>query len=355
MIRTATIATLAALTLAAAAGLLFAGPLSPPAGPITSTSKTLSEVEPRIAISEANTPGDGDSLFKVTQPGSYYLTGNITGAPSKHGIEITASNVTIDLGGFAMIGVVGSLDGITSTDNTVVDISVRNGSLRNWGNQGIDIFDNATGVVVESVRVRGCAIGIRLGDRSRVRLCTASSNSGSGILVGISSQVVQCTAENNQTSGIFANDGSIIIDCIAGANTGEGIRTGAGAIIRGCIARQNTSHGVMVLSNSRVSGVVSSGNGVGAGVGSGILATGSGNRIEENVCNGNDRGISVDGIRNIIISNTCSSNTLNWAIVSGNHYGPIIDRTVVAAPAAVSGNSGLSALGSTDPHANFTY
>jgi hypothetical protein len=68
-----------------------AGPLSPPGGPVASTYKTLSEVEPRTAVSLANTPGDADSLFKITQPGSYYLTGNIVGVAGKHGVEIAAA------------------------------------------------------------------------------------------------------------------------------------------------------------------------------------------------------------------------------------------------------------------------
>ncbi|MDX2116614.1 MAG: right-handed parallel beta-helix repeat-containing protein [Planctomycetota bacterium] len=336
-----------------AGAIVSAGPLNPAAGPVASTYKTLTEVEPRIAINLANTPGDDDSLFKITQPGSYYLTGNISGVAGKHGIEIAASNVTIDLSGFAMTGVAGSLDGITSIDYTLVDITVRNGTVRTWGNQGLD-FSNATGVVVESVLVRECAMGIRIGDRARVRLCTASNNSGSGFFLGVSSQVVECTAENNQINGIFASDGSMIINCVANANTGAGIRTNSNAIIRGCVAQLNTSHGVMVHSNTVVSGVVSSANGFGASIGAGILAVGNANRLEDNVCNANDRGIDVDGVQNIIIRNTCSANALNWTFVGGNHYGPIIDRTAVAAPPSVNGNSATEALGSTHPNANFT-
>ena len=51
--------------------------LDPPVGPITSTFKTLTEVEPRIAINATNTPGDADSIYIISQPGSYYMTGNI--------------------------------------------------------------------------------------------------------------------------------------------------------------------------------------------------------------------------------------------------------------------------------------
>src|SRR5262245_22765217 len=86
-----------AIAVVAAAGLVFAGPLNPPAGPVTSTYKTLTEVEPRTPISAASTPGDAAGQFKITQPGSYYLTGNIAAIPGKHGIEIAASGVTIDL------------------------------------------------------------------------------------------------------------------------------------------------------------------------------------------------------------------------------------------------------------------
>ena len=43
---------------AAAAILSRAGPLTPPGGTVASTYKTLSEVEPRTAISAATTPGD---------------------------------------------------------------------------------------------------------------------------------------------------------------------------------------------------------------------------------------------------------------------------------------------------------
>ncbi|HVZ93498.1 MAG TPA: hypothetical protein VG797_03210 [Phycisphaerales bacterium] len=77
----------------ACTGPLFAGPLTPPAGPVAPTTGP----EPRVAINAANTPGDADatpSMFKITQPGSYYLTGNITGTSGKAGIEVASSDVT---------------------------------------------------------------------------------------------------------------------------------------------------------------------------------------------------------------------------------------------------------------------
>src|SRR5688572_18815184 len=73
------------------------GSLTPP-GPPSPTFKTLQQVEPRAPIT--NLP------FTISQPGSYYLTTNLTSATT--GITIAASGVTLDLLGFELAGVPGS-------------------------------------------------------------------------------------------------------------------------------------------------------------------------------------------------------------------------------------------------------
>src|SRR5262245_39350080 len=120
--------------------ITYAGSLTPPAGPIVPTMKTLTEVEPRTPIGLTTTPGDPDSLYKITQPGSYYLTGNVQGVAGKMGIEVVASHVTIDLRGFEMVGVAGSLAGIDINNGAagnLIGITVRDGTLRGWGSDGI--------------------------------------------------------------------------------------------------------------------------------------------------------------------------------------------------------------------------
>ena len=61
----------------------LAGDLNPPAGVFAPTLKNLQAVEPRVEINVTNTPGDADSVFRIVQSGSYYLTGNISGEPGK--------------------------------------------------------------------------------------------------------------------------------------------------------------------------------------------------------------------------------------------------------------------------------
>jgi hypothetical protein len=82
---------------AAAVMIAIAGPLNPPSGAVSSTYKTLSEVEPRIAINATNTPGDADSVYKITQRrGATTLRAVSRALSGKHGIEveIASSGVT---------------------------------------------------------------------------------------------------------------------------------------------------------------------------------------------------------------------------------------------------------------------
>lgn len=109
---------------------VLAGPLAPPAGPVAPTPGP----EPRIAINAANTPGDATAMFIISQPGSYYLEGSVTGAVGTRGVDVRASNVTIDLMGFALGGVPGSSHGVfVDLFAGHVGLELRNGVIHNWG------------------------------------------------------------------------------------------------------------------------------------------------------------------------------------------------------------------------------
>ena len=108
------------------------GSLTPPAGPPVASMKTLDQVEartplvvgaPGVAISAAGT-------ITISQPGSYYLTRNVSITTNVNGIEINA-DATVDLNGFSISGAAAA---ITSGDaiviGTTVNATIRNGIIK---------------------------------------------------------------------------------------------------------------------------------------------------------------------------------------------------------------------------------
>ena len=372
--------------------------------------------EPRIAINATNTPGDGNSLFKITQPGSYYLTGNITGVPNKHGIEITSSGVTVDLMGFDLVGVpgMGAFDGVSVTVGSISGITVRHGSVRNWGGDGIDLGTNPTSNTVSDIGSIGNAgNGIKVGSNCLISKCVASSNTLSGIstgsncsisectastndahgistglmctinnctapsnaLVGIdagssnringctasgnttgfqtdfAATISNCTAYNNAERGIEAGSGSTISGCTADANRTDGIYADRSTIVN-CTARLNTRNGISVFAYCLIQSNTTVSNGYLTGDGAGIHTVSGSNRIEGNTSTANDRGIEVNFTGNFIVRNICADNTTNWDVPANNYC-----LVVLATPttSAITGDSGGLSPGSTNPNANFTY
>ncbi|NUQ53065.1 MAG: right-handed parallel beta-helix repeat-containing protein [Phycisphaerales bacterium] len=410
------VAIVSAVVLGSAGGavLLVAGPLDPPAGAVSSSYKTLTEVEPRIAINATNTPGDADSLFRITQPGSYYLTGNISGVAFKDGIEVAASDVTVDLMGHVLAGVANSLQGV-AVEGTVSTVTIRNGVVKGWGSAGVNISlastpdalieslhvigNGGNGIFAPRGTVRGCRAtansdaGIRVRDLAVIESCVATSNGGAGIMVEGPSTVRGCVAHSNTGNGFTLDDGAIATECVATSNSGIGIRVTDGSSVVECVARLNAldgisaanrsqvqrcessqnsrvgidardnssvldcsvnsngTDGIFVANDCQIRGNLCDGNGV-TGVFAGIHVTSGDCRIENNTCTDNDIGFDVDSAGNILLRNTASGNsTNNWDVVAGNAC-VVVDAVTSG---AVIGSSGGVGPGSLDPSVNFSY
>lgn len=364
--------------LAAIGSIALAGDLDPPGGAVNGTMKTLVEVEPRTIIDAENTPGDADSVFKITSSGSYYLIGNITVLLAESAIEIAADDVTIDLNGFEIRGFdAGTLDGITASEPSPRNIHILNGTVQGFGDDGIDIL-NSVNCTIKDIRVSDCvdrAISVH-GGTCVVTDCVVSGN-GRGIVVDGPGVVSRCYASSNAAGGIFVGSGSAASDCAAYENVGIGIQCGSGSVVShcavwenstgifaggtGCVIESNSSldndiHGIEVGQRSLVRGNTSNNNGpTASNVASGILTIGAHNRIENNHCAGNEIGVNIGGQGNVVIGNTCSSNTVaNYDINPDNRYGPILDISA-AGTAGVTGSAAAGTMNTADPWANFSH
>lgn len=336
----------------------LAGPLDPPAGPIVSTMKTLDEVEPRIPIGPDTTPGDAECVYRITQPGSYYLIENLQGELGKHGIVIATEQVTLDLQGFGIIGPPGprqgSFDGITVESELFNGGTIRDGVVRDWSGDGVDLRESLGGnysVLLSNLHAySNDGFGIVTdGTSTVVERCTASLNGDDGIS-NATATVDMCSAYMNGGFGISGR-GSIT-NSVMSRNQGGGIELIAG-MVEGCVAILNQGDGIEV-GTGQVTGNVVISNTNTENTASGIRVSGLFAEVRDNYSVGNDFGIRVEDTGNIITGNKCSSNGVNWFIVAGNFYGPIIDRTA-ANPVGVFGNSASSTLGTTDPNANFSF
>jgi parallel beta-helix repeat protein len=363
----------------AAAAILAVGDLNPPAGAVAETGKRLTEVEPRIAINSTTTPGDADSTFRISQPGSYYLTGNVVGLAGRHGIEIAASSVTLDLGGFTVDGTAsgsGGFDGIRTSSSGFRSISIVNGIVSSWDGDGIDISTfPAEQSLVERIHAReNIGTGIRVGGSSIVDRCTATLNAANGLNSGASCTITNCTVSANGETGFLLASSNLVSGCTARLNGGNGFSISFDGTIRDCVAVSNTLNGMTASYSSildcttnlnRLNGIAAntaclvrgntcSSNGVST-ASAGILVLGSDNRLEDNNCTqNNSRGIDVNGSGNIIVRNTCASQILNWEIAVNNVCGPILDRRAPAS-AAVNGDSAPDSTSTSHPNANFSY
>jgi hypothetical protein len=219
------------------------GPLAPPGAPAP-TMKSLAQIEPRIPINAANTPGDSTSTYHIIAPGSYYLTTNVVGEALKHGIKIEADNVTLDLSGFTLQGVGGSSVQGIAVLGTRSNLVVRNGAMIGWGQHGLSAFNAVVSQFTDLQATRNGNYGFATGSGSVLKRCIARANGLEGFLPGFNNVLSECTSVANSTHGFSLLTGTTIELSTAASNGGDGIRAQSDVTIRGCAARVNGLNGI---------------------------------------------------------------------------------------------------------------
>ncbi len=301
------------------------GSIFPTTAPTLPIMKTLDQVEPRVPLA------GGTTTVSIAASGSYYLTGNITiSSTGLSGIIVSSSvtNVTIDLNGFTLTGPSsGSSGSGVFLGGGVANVTIVNGTIRNWGSHGIDAVGNAD-VRVEKLRL--------------------ISNGGAGISAGVNCIAIDCAAESNAGKGLEVTDQCLIKDCQAIGNVAGGISMGTRGLVTGCVVYGN-GNGITGAGNCLILSNNCSDNGTG------IIASGQGNRIEANnviTATPLQTNIKVTGDKNFIIRNTARGGSPNYDIAVNNKVGFIV---IAPDSAAISGSTGGSGVGTSDPWANFSF
>jgi parallel beta-helix repeat protein len=300
----------------------LAGSLEP-TDPPGSTMKTLDQVQPCTPVQSL--AGDATATHIIADSGSYYLTDNIIGESGKHGILVNASNVTIDLKGFSLIGVEGSLNGIffiESSDPGHVNGAVYNGIIQNWGQHGINAEFLTT---------------------CRVTHITSTGNGADGIRLGDDGLAAHCLLRENGGVGVYGDNNCLIRDCVARGNSWGGFSLYSGGAIKDCVAESNGPQGILVKYESSVENCLSSFNGAG------IVISNEGSSVHDNACVSNyNHGILCEGIRNRIDGNMIATRSSGRGITldEGAAITIVIRNTVAVQEGAIAydihANSGAS-------------
>lgn len=356
----------AAICVVAGAGLgaafFAAGPLNPPAGAVASTYKTLTEVEPRIAIGAATTPGDALARYVITQPGSYYFMGNVVTTGGKAALRIEADNVSVDIMGFTLDGSTDAsptANGI-QTNSHRRNITIRNGTVSGFRSYGItgpmslchfedllvssnrlgqlEVF-NADDSIARNVRIFATAgeAGLTLGQNATIEGCVMDGGF-LGIAV-LSGTISRCTVNNVSGVGLRCSQAGVISGCVvSGMTSGSsfnngGIVAGTGTRVERCTLRNCVAAGVFLAGSCEV--VDCQFWGCDRGVAASAFQTSRG-RIEGNTFQLCATGVMLDTARHIVIGNRFTGNTANITAVAGSTVGEVLNFSAGGTMTAVN-------------------
>lgn len=200
----------------------------------------------------------------------------------------------------------------------------------------------------ENSRVDGCQVsgqvevGIHVAENSSVRDSIVDSSTRVGILAETGSRVTDCTATRcNATAtipsaGIEGRGDVRVSGCMLRDNISSGLRfSGEGGEAVGCTSIGNGAYGFSVGDEAIVLDCLAKDN-----VAAGIFVTGNRGRFQRNTTDGNNQGLVVHGVLNLITDNRASQNlNEDFTVPWGNPYGKVL---------AVIGQ-----LVGSIPHANF--
>jgi len=327
-----------------------AGPLDPPGAP-GSTGRN-------VIFQPASCAG---FPITISQAGSYVLGGDITGCPGADGIDITTSNVTLDLDGHIVSGGGNGNGSLTGIKNAGANgqLSIGNGQVQQWGGSGIDLTGSSVARVDHIVATYNGASGVIIDSTSTVTNATTSANTGYGIkVIGTDNSISGCQSEYNGHGIYLPGSSNLVEDCEVASNNAHGITGGSVERIVHNHVHHNKALGISVGDSSDIedNGVQWNGTGgvscssdcslvrntINSNTGDGVYLTGGVGVVADNQLFGNTAGgldilAPVAGYPNVIARNVSTGNAGgNYNIGANNDAGP--QTTAAGAGAAATTN-----------------
>jgi len=249
-------------------------------------------------INQATVQAAGGFPYTISQPGSYRLSGSLVAA-STGAINITASNVTLDLNGFT-IGCV-ACSGVAGISSNGIAVAIMNGTVDGFqGSGGTGIYFQGPAAKVDHMTVNGNTYGVATtaGDPTTGEdLTVTESNISSNSMVGVSGQFSNVTVRNsvvsgNGLAGIYVRGGLVAGSLI----TSNGLNL---TISNGFRSGITAYGGILTVTNNTIANNV--GWGILAGGGTPIVGYGS------NTIAGNLTDVSQGAGLYSMHNNVCSS------------------------------------------------
>jgi parallel beta-helix repeat protein len=153
-----------------------------------------------VLINQSTAMAAGGFPYRITQSGSYRLSGNLTVPDAlTTAILVTADNVTIDLNGFSIIGPVVCTGFPTTSCNPASNLGK--------AGTGVDAA-NFINITVVNGTVRGMGVnGIALGRGGYFEKVHATSNGNVGFFIFCPSVIVGNTAFSNGGGDLVTDSG----------------------------------------------------------------------------------------------------------------------------------------------------
>ncbi|MCP3999117.1 MAG: right-handed parallel beta-helix repeat-containing protein [bacterium] len=221
--------------------------------------------------------------YTITSCGSYFLVACLTGAAGQDGITVMATDVTLDLNGFTLQGAPGSLDAIKVAAGDRRDVLIKNGVIRDWGSDGVEV-----------------GLGASFSHEVAMRGLTIVNNAGYGITTGSETTTQGCFINNNASGGIAVGGGSVVTACFVRDNGGHGIEVDNDCWVFGNYVDDQCS-------------------------GSGIRLSSETATVQNNTVSDCQIGIEATAPNNLIVQNRVSApgacgGGVDYSVVAGNRF-----------------------------------